>query len=59
MCIYSYDAFLLLKIVKIGFLFGVNAYAFITMVLFIVKKWDFYLMLMHMHFITIGAFFYS
>ena len=36
--IYSYDAFLLLKIVKIGFSFGVNVYAFITMMLFIVKN---------------------
>ena len=34
---YSHDAFLLLKIVRIGFLFGVNLCVFITMMLFIVK----------------------
>ena len=34
MCIYSYDAFLLLKIVKIRFLFGVNVCVYIPMMLF-------------------------
>ena len=44
--------FLWLKIVKMGFLFSVNGYAFIPMVLFYgykLLKWGFYLVLMCMY----------
>ena len=34
-CIYSYDAFLCLKLLKVGFLFSVNVYVFIPMVRFL------------------------